>query len=284
MSSKIYFNAGRRLSLRRMMTGMATTLHHRLAPRHAKRVARALLLTPQRDQRAIAAPVGLSEQPLTTPQGEIMTYRLGSGPVWLLVHGWSGSARQFFPLMEQIAAAGFTALAYDHPAHGQSAGRHGHLPLFLRTLETLLDHEVPPVALTAHSMGAAVVLSSHHPALAGVPLLLVAPVLDYVPQLYGMVARSGYSMPLFKAVVRDIEEEFQLPLANLDPLGQLLARTSPATIVHDREDRFAPYLDSARAAEQGEHVSLITTEGLGHGRILASAPLFSAIGHLRQTL
>lgn len=33
-----------------------------------------------------------------------------------------------FPLMEHIAAQGFTALAYDHPAHGESEGAFGHVP------------------------------------------------------------------------------------------------------------------------------------------------------------
>ena len=51
-------------------------------------------------------------------------------------------------------------------------------------------------------MGGAVTLSSRHPAMDALPLLLISPVLDYVPQLYGMVARSGYSIRLFDAVVK----------------------------------------------------------------------------------
>ena len=54
--------------------------------------------------------------------------------------------------------------------------------------------------------------------------------LDYVPQLYGMVARSGYSIRLFDAVVKEIEQEYQHPLSTVDPLGRLAGRSGPAAI------------------------------------------------------
>ena len=59
--------------------------------------------------------------------------------------------------------------------------------------------------------GGAVTLSSRRRELDALPLLLISPVLDYVPQLYGMVARSGYSIRLFDAVVKEIEQEYQHP-------------------------------------------------------------------------
>lgn len=51
--------------------------------------------------------------------------------------------------------------------------------------------------------------------------------LDYVPQLYGMVARSGYSIRLFDAVVKEIEQEYQHPLSTVDPLGRSPAAVGP---------------------------------------------------------
>jgi hypothetical protein len=55
-----------------------------------------------------------------------------------------------------------------------------------------------------------------------------------------MVARSGYSIRLFDAVVKEIEHEYQHPLSTVDPLGRLARRSGAALIVHDEEDRFAP--------------------------------------------
>ncbi|MGL5482410.1 MAG: alpha/beta hydrolase, partial [Aeromonas veronii] len=101
MSSKIYFNT-RRFSPSKWLLGIGTRLHHRLAPTHAKRTASKLLLTPQRNQRDGHEPAGLVKQAVHTSEGVLMSYRLGQGPLWLLMHGWSGSASQFYPLMSHI--------------------------------------------------------------------------------------------------------------------------------------------------------------------------------------
>lgn len=282
MSSKIYFNT-RRFSPSKWLLGLGTRLHHTLAPAHAKRTASKLLLTPQRNQRDDTAPAGLVKQAVHTSEGTLMSYRLGRGPIWLLMHGWSGSASQFYPLMSHIAAQGFTAIAYDHPAHGHSAGHTGHLPRFVRAFDELVEKMTaecgPLQGVIAHSMGGAVTLSSRRRELDALPLLLISPVLDYVPQLYGMVARSGYSIRLFDAVVKEIEQEYQHPLSTVDPLGRLGGRSGPAIIVHDEEDRFAPHGDSLRATQDGR-TRLVSTRGLGHGRILASAPTFAAFDQL----
>lgn len=282
MSSKIYFNT-RRFSPSKWLLGLGTRLHHTLAPAHAKRTASKLLLTPQRNQRDDTVPAGLAKQAVHTSEGTLMSYRLGQGPVWLLMHGWSGSASQFYPLMSHIAAQGFTAIAYDHPAHGHSAGHTGHLPRFVRAFDELVEKMTaecgPLQGVIAHSMGGAVTLSSRRRELDALPLLLISPVLDYVPQLYGMVARSGYSIRLFDAVVKEIEQEYQHPLSTVDPLGRLAGRSGAAIIVHDEEDRFAPHGDSLRATQDGR-TRLVSTRGLGHGRILASAPAFAAFDQL----
>ncbi|QSR44407.1 alpha/beta fold hydrolase [Aeromonas dhakensis] len=282
MSSKIYFNT-RRFSPSKWLLGLGTRLHHTLAPAHAKRTASKLLLTPQRNQRDDTTPAGLAKQAVHTSEGTLMSYRLGQGPVWLLMHGWSGSASQFYPLMSHIAAQGFTAIAYDHPAHGHSAGHTGHLPRFVRAFDELVEKMTaecgPLQGVIAHSMGGAVTLSSRRRELDALPLLLISPVLDYVPQLYGMVARSGYSIRLFDAVVKEIEQEYQHPLSTVDPLGRLAGRSGAAIIVHDEEDRFAPHGDSLRATQDGR-TRLVSTRGLGHGRILASAPAFAAFDQL----
>lgn len=282
MSSKIYFNT-RRFSPSKWLLGLGTRLHHTLAPAHAKRTASKLLLTPQRNQRDDSAPAELIKQAVHTSEGTLMSYRLGQGPVWLLMHGWSGSASQFYPLMSHIAAQGFTAIAYDHPAHGHSAGHTGHLPRFVRAFDELVEKitaECGPLqGVIAHSMGGAVTLSSRRRELDALSLLLISPVLDYVPQLYGMVARSGYSIRLFDAVVKEIEQEYQHPLSTVDPLGRLAGRSGAAIIVHDEEDRFAPHGDSLRATQDGR-TRLVSTRGLGHGRILASAPALAAFDQL----
>lgn len=276
MSEKIYFNTSNKFSFKRSLIGATTNLHYILAPSHAKKTARKLLLTPVRTEAKNAEPEGLIKAEVVGRDGVLKTYSLGSGPAWVLTHGWSGTASQFYPLMEHIAKQGFTALAYDHPAHGGSEGVHGHIPAFVNGLEAILDSADEVVGLVGHSMGTASALECKHAKLENKPLLLIAPVLDYLDNLFGSVARSGYSMKLFEAVVGEVEEQFNYPIQSVDPYGKLALRSSRTIIVHDEKDKFTKFSVSQRAANEMAQVNLIATQGQGHGRVMKCQEVFES--------
>lgn len=276
MSEKIYFNTSGKFSLRRSFVNWTTRLHHTVAPAHARKTARKLLLTPARMTAKNEVPQGMIKSQVDSAEGKLTTYRLGEGPVWLLTHGWSGASSQFFPLMEHIAAQGYTALAYDHPAHGESEGAFGHVPAFVRGLEAILDSEPAFIGLIGHSMGNVTALECRHAKLADCPMMLIAPVLDYLDNLFGTVARSGYSMRLFEEVVNEVQDEYRYPIHSIQPYQSLTLRRTPTIIVHDEKDRFARYAESHKAAEEIANVTLITTKNQGHGRIMKGNEVKSA--------
>ncbi|MGB1319817.1 MAG: alpha/beta hydrolase [Vibrio gallaecicus] len=280
MSEKIYFNTSNKFSFKRSLIGATTNLHYILAPSHAKKTARKLLLTPVRTEAKNAEPKGLVKAEVVGRDGVLKTYSLGSGPTWVLTHGWSGTASQFYPLMEHIAKQGFTALAYDHPAHGGSDGVHGHIPAFVNGLEAILDSADEVVGLVGHSMGTASALECKHAKLENKQLLLIAPVLDYLDNLFGSVARSGYSMKLFEAVVGEVEEQFNYPIQSVDPYGKLALRSSRTIIVHDEKDKFTKFSVSQRAANEMEKVNLVATQGQGHGRVMKCQEVFESFDNL----
>ncbi|MGR5132419.1 alpha/beta fold hydrolase [Vibrio alfacsensis] len=284
MSEKIYFNTSQRFSIKRSLVNISTRLHHILAPTHAKNTARKLLLTPVRTQAKNIEPKGLIKSELQGHTGVIKTHSLGAGPVWVLTHGWSGTASQFYPLMEHIAANGYTALAYDHPAHGESEGQYGHIPAFVRGLEDVLDSVNDIAGLVGHSMGTASALECRHSKLENKPLLLIAPVLNYVENLFGSITRSGYSMKLFNAVVSEIEDQFNYPLQSIDPFKRLSERQSPTIIVHDEQDKFTKHSVSVQAAKEIERVELVTTQGQGHGRVMKCEEVFCSFDRLIQEI
>ncbi|WP_028022430.1 alpha/beta hydrolase [Enterovibrio calviensis] len=279
MSSKIYFGKNKRFSFRRSALSVGSRLHHRIAPNHALKTARRIFLTPAKGKENNPTPNDMLIEALDTAEGKMMTYKLGSGPTWVLTHGWSGSANQFFPLMEYIAEAGYTALAYDHPGHGRSEGKEGSIPAFLSALDGILNQQKQVEGVIAHSMGGATLLESEHQALKGKPVILVAPVLKYWENLFGTVEASGYSMKLFHAVVADVGKRYNTTIESIDPFEKLGKRQSPVTIVHDKGDKFAPFSVSELATEFA-HVSLVATEGLGHGRVLKSDPLKQAFAQI----
>ncbi|KOO03214.1 alpha/beta fold hydrolase [Vibrio nereis] len=280
MSDKIYFNTSNKFNLKKSLINISTRLHHTLTPKHAEKTARDLLLTPARAKPKNAEPNGLIKGEVLSKEGVLKTYQLGSGPVWVLTHGWSGSASQFYPLMEHIASKGFTALAYDHPAHGQSEGVYGHIPAFVLGLEAILDSVDDVAGLVGHSMGTASAVECHHQKLVGKPMLLIAPVLDYLDNLFGSVARSGYSMRLFNAVVEKVEEQYHYPLQSIDPFNKLKLREGETIIVHDQDDKFTRFSVSEKAAQEMENVSLVATQGQGHGRVMKCQQVMDSFDRL----
>ncbi|WP_162047732.1 alpha/beta hydrolase [Vibrio taketomensis] len=280
MSEKIYFNTSTKFSFKRTLVNLSTRLHHRVAPRHAERTARKLLLTPVRTKPKNQSPQGIVKGYVESKEGKLTTYSLGSGPVWVLTHGWSGSASQFFPLMEHIASRGYTALAYDHPAHGESEGAFGHIPAFVNGLDAILDSVDDVAGLIGHSMGTASAIECRHAKLVDKPLLLIAPVLDYLDNLFGSVSRSGYSMRLFNAVVDKLQQGYNYPLHSIDPYNKLKLRQSATIIVHDEADKFTKFSVSQRAAQEMENVSLVATQGQGHGRVMKCDQVMSSFDKL----
>ncbi|ANN28048.1 alpha/beta fold hydrolase [Vibrio vulnificus] len=280
MSEKIYFNTSQKFSLKRSLVNWTTRLHHTLAPSHAKRTARKLLLTPARTQSKNLPPQGLRKGQVDTAHGTLTTYVLGEGPVWVLTHGWSGTASQFFPLMAHIASRGFTALAYDHPAHGESSGDVGHIPAFVEGLDAVLDSLDEVAGLVGHSMGTASALECRHQKLEDKPMLLIAPVLNYVENLFSSIERSGYSMKLFRAVVSEVEEQFNYPIQSVDPYRRLAQRRVQTLIVHDEQDKFTSHAVSASAAQEMENVELISTQGQGHGRVMKCQQVLDSFDRL----
>ncbi|WP_425667513.1 alpha/beta hydrolase [Vibrio tubiashii] len=280
MSEKIYFNTSQKFSVKKSLVNLTTRLHHTLAPNHAKNTARKLLLTPARTKPKNAEPTGLIKGEVESKEGVLKTYQLGTGPVWVLTHGWSGSASQFYPLMEHIASRGYTALAYDHPGHGQSGGVYGHIPAFVHGLEAILDSVDDVAGLVGHSMGTASSIECHHQKLVDKPFLLIAPVLDYLDNLFGSVARSGYSMRLFNAVVSEVEDQYHYPIQSVDPYNKLKLRGAQTIIVHDQGDKFTKFEVSQKAAQEMENVTLVATQGQGHGRVMKCSEVMDSFDQL----
>ncbi|GAD79664.1 alpha/beta hydrolase [Vibrio ezurae] len=273
MSDKIYFNTSAKFNLRRSLINVGTRIHHRVAPNHARQIARQLLLTPVRSKPNNPQPPAMVKGIVKSAHGDLTTYTLGTGPLWVLNHGWSGTANQFFPLMEFMAQSGFTALAYDQPAHGSSGGAYGHIPAFVEGLDAILDSVDEVAGIIAHSMGTASTIECKHIKAMNCPLLLIAPVLEYLDNLFSSVKRSGYSMKLFEEVVEEVSAQYHYPIATIDPYAKLKARSTPTLIVHDEDDRFTPFVVSKRISEESPKVTLVATTGLGHGRIMKSDPV-----------
>lgn len=82
-------------------------------------------------------------------------YKMGEGPEVICVHGWAGKATQFATIADRLVAEGYTFIAFDAWAHGQSAGSKASMFDFTAGYKTILERCHNPVAVIGHSLGAA---------------------------------------------------------------------------------------------------------------------------------
>jgi pimeloyl-ACP methyl ester carboxylesterase len=241
-----------------------------LAPPLAARLGERLFLTPPRhaappqEREALARAV-----PMNVPfrRGWLRAWRFGEGPAVLLVHGWGGRGGQMAAFAPALVEAGCSAVTFDGPGHGASSGRVASVPLFAEAVAAMADRFGARAAI-AHSMGA----GGTGLALAA-DLELEAAVFVGPPRGPGAFFRQfcealGIGPDLRDSILRRLERQLGMPLADFDVQRTARAQTAPLLVIHDRGDVEVPWSDGAAIARAWPGAQLETTEGLGHRRIL----------------
>lgn len=213
---------------------------------------------------------------LTAPRGgRVVVETWGDGPVVYLVHGWGGWRGQLGAFVEPFVAAGHRVVAFDAPGHGDSdpsvLGPGRGTPLEAKeAFEVVAAHHGAAAAVVAHSMGSTVAaMAVREGAVRTDRLVLVAPNPDFA-DLLADFTRTLRLTPRVLGLLREALEEFvQRPLSDFDlaPLGA--DGGLPATlVVHDLRDKETPFEVGQRVAAAWPTATLVTTDGLGHQRIL----------------
>ena len=262
------------LSLPRISTNVRFAASALLFPELAGAWAERLFLTPPRSRDAAATALDLIDARASFVEHKgraIATWRWGGreAPAVLLAHGWGGHAAQMRPFVFPLLAAGFRVVAYDQPAHGVSEGRLTGLPDFADALAEVAAHHGDVQAVIAHSLGAAAAaLALANGKMALEKAVLLSPPADMVG--YSRRFARWYWMPeaVRRAMQAAIEERYGVLWESLD-VRHLAARLkAPALVIHDRDDRLVPWTQGAQVARHWPGARLLSTDGLGHRRIL----------------
>lgn len=196
-------------------------------------------------------------------------------PAVLLVHGWGGHAGQMLPLADALAREGLQALLLEMPAHGRSAGHTSNLPQFARALEyasaRLRAQGLDLQAVVAHSLGANAAAYAASRGLALQRLVLLAPPAS--PHEYTrLFARMfGLSERTRGAMQQRIEAREAILMPQFEPAAVGPRITTPTLVVHDRGDRINRHADGEAYVRAIPDARLISTEGLGHMKLLNDA-------------
>ena len=253
-----------------------------LFPELAGAWAERLFLTPPlvRDAAASALDLIDARSGVVMHKGRhITTWRWGSidAPAVLLVHGWGGNAAQMRAFVFPLLSAGYRVIAYDQPAHGVSEGRLTGLPDFADVLGEVAWHHGDVRAIIGHSLGATAAAMAHAWKKMDVKkIVLVSPPSDMIGYSRRFARWHWMPEPLRRSMQAAIEERYGLRWEELE-----LARVAPrlhtaALVIHDRDDRVVPWKQGKAFAQQWRGARFMSTEGLGHRRILEDATVTQA--------
>ena len=259
------------LSLPQISTNVRFAASALLFPELAGAWAERMFLTPPRN----AAPLDLidARSSLFEHKGRyIATWRWGDAdaPAVILAHGWGGHAAQMRAFVYPLLSAGYQVIAYDQPAHGVSEGKLTGLPDFADLLTDLSWHHGGARAFIGHSLGAAAgALALATQRVRFEKVVLVSPPADLVG--YSRRFARWHWMPeaIRHAMQSAIEERYGVLWDNLEVARLAPRLREPVLVIHDRDDRHVPWTQGAHIARLWPGARLMSTDGLGHGRILA---------------
>jgi len=200
----------------------------------------------------------------------------GAGPTVLLVHGWEGRGAQLGAFVDPLVAAGYRVVALDGPAHGDSPGRTTTGPEFAQALLATRDAVGALAAIVGHSFGgftSLLAVSRGLPTARIVTIGSPASVPEVLRDFLRLVQLPDRALP---SMIAALERRVRAPMASFEVEAFAPHINVPVLVVHDTDDREVPYADGQRLA-QVFGAPLLTTNGLGHRRILFAPDIVAAV-------
>lgn len=260
---------------------LALRLALSLFPRAGQRWLYELWYTPMRsrvreaDLRALDAPDEAFRA--RTESFSVRVNRYGRGPEVLLVHGWGGYGAQFSRVVGALNAAGYAALVYDLPGHGENPRGRFHVGHSADLIEAIAAQRQLH-AIVGHSLGAYA---------AGIALARGVPTRAFV----GLAASAN-----LKTLLLGFQRLLDLPPESVGRLRERMEREFgpdvwcrysldyhmprvrvPTLLIHDKDDSVAAWQTADYLARMAPDAKVQYTQGLGHYRILRHAPVLDAI-------
>jgi pimeloyl-ACP methyl ester carboxylesterase len=215
-------------------------------------------------------------------QKEIQVYRLqGKKQKVLLLHGWSGRGTQLFSFAEKLQKENCEVITFDMPAHGQSPGNKTNVFELTYCIQDLNQKFGPFDAAIAHSLGGFALLRAIKD---GLPLQS-ATIIGSGDSIKGVFYRFSqqlhFSEKITERMITTVEKQFGTKLETYSSSMSIREIDIPLLIVHDKDDKEAPYECSIALHDLARNSQLKLTSGLGHHRILRDT---KTVQHIVQFL
>lgn len=258
-----------------------------VAPGAAASLALALFRRPprHRDSAEEREAIARAEPLYLSLDGKpLAAWRWGHGPAVLLVHGWGSRGSRLASFTAPLTDAGYSVVAFDAPGHGGSAGRLSSLPQFISAIERLGRELGSLEAIVAHSMGGAATTLAMARGLPVRRVVFLAPAADPAGYSERFAEALGLTPDVLGRMKQSIERRFGQPWDDFDVLRAARRMKAPLLVFHDRDDRDVAWTDGKAIAAAWPGADLVSTEGLGHRRIVHDPAVVSrTIAFLTRT-
>lgn len=249
-----------------------------VAPAAAARIATQLWFRPPRPKVHPLARKFLetgSRSTMLVRGRPVAVWTWGSGPTVLLVHGWGGYGGQMQPFVDPLVRAGYQAVIFDAPAHGESGpsqlgDRRTTLFDFAFVIDAIGTERKGLAGIIAHSGGCTAVAWALLTAKWKVKsLAFIAPMASASAYRTLFHRALGLSEDVERRFIEITSRQFGFDWEDLEvPEMARRISTPPILVVHDKSDNETSWQEGAAIAEVWPQSVLKTTEGLGHRRVL----------------
>ncbi|MBB5864477.1 alpha/beta hydrolase [Xanthomonas sp. 3058] len=271
-----------RMRLTRTLLGLAS----RLAPGPTGRLLARRFVTPEAASRrhatsalATLSDAGRDSLRIDGLALDIAVYVWGDPaqqPYVLLSHGWSSYGLRFAAWVPRLQALGYAVVAFDQAGHGLSGGRISSMPHFVEVLRQVGRRFGRPAVFIGHSLGSTSIVFAEEAAWQPTRYVLIAPLLAPAAAAHRQFRAVGIAAKTFVPFENLLHTITGKTFADFDASTHLPRLQRPALIIHDRRDRETPWEEGARFAALWPKAQLVTTEGLGHNRMVDHASVIEA--------
>jgi len=208
----------------------------------------------------------------------IATWCWGDGPAVLLVHGWNGRGAQLGAFIEPLCRAGYQVIAFDAPGHGQTTGHRADTLSYTGALRAVARRYGPLHGIIAHSFGVpcTTLALSEGESCDCVVVIGCPPPYETLAQYFSK--RLKLPLKLRTLFYKRLEQRFGTNVwQRFSPIALAVSLSTPALIIHDKGDRAVSWRYSEALANAWPGAQLLSTQGLGHFRILHDEKVISSV-------
>jgi len=201
---------------------------------------------------------------------DVAVYEWGEGErSVLLMHGWNGHTGSLRSFVQPLLDSGVRVLAFDAPGHGRSGGKRTNLLEIADIARGLAADAGGIDAVVGHSFGGMCAVYAAGTGLAAGKLVCIGSPAE-MNFLLDSFAASMHLPDAVKSRLRGIiEDHFGDDVwrrLSADVVARELA--CEGLVVHDRADPVVPWAQGKLLADAWPGARMVTTEGLGHTRLL----------------